>query len=266
MQQGIANTTLPLPSVPPVATHEGHVPVSGARIYYAEYGAGVPIILLHGGLGQGGHWAFQIPALAERHRVITIDSRGHGRSTRGSGPMSYRRMADDVLAVMDQLKIERAAIVGWSDGGIIGLELAIRQPQRLCALLAFGANYRSDGIVIDVADDPFGKAYAAVASRDYRTLSSEPQRFDEFVQVLQEMWRSQPNFSESQLRSIRVPTVIAAGYHEEYVKFDHTVALARLIPDAELAILPGVGHFGVWQRPQDISQLVLEMLGRAVCR
>src|SRR5512143_639983 len=99
----------------PVASEQGHVEHDGARIWYAVYGAGAPVILLHGGLGHSGNWANQVPALMENgYRAIVIDSRGHGRSTRDVKPYSYDLMATDVVAVMDMLQIEKAAFVGWS--------------------------------------------------------------------------------------------------------------------------------------------------------
>ena len=103
------------------------------------------MILLHGGLGNTDHWGSQIVAFSARYTVLTIASRGHGRSTRGARPFSYRLMAGDVLAVMDALKISAASIVGWSDGGNIGLDIAVNNPHRLLKLFVFGANYNPSG-------------------------------------------------------------------------------------------------------------------------
>src|SRR5689334_9842523 len=106
-------------SLPPTTEH-GYTDHDGAGIWHASFGAGSPVILLHGGLGHSGNWGHQVPDLvATGHRVIVIDSRGHGRSTRDARPFSYALMASDVLAVMDRLGVGRAALVGWSDGAII---------------------------------------------------------------------------------------------------------------------------------------------------
>src|SRR5512143_1787608 len=106
----------------PKASTTGFVDTDGASIYYATYGVakGEPVVLLHGGMGNSDQWVLQIPPLAEKVRVIVIDSRGQGRSTRSKGKPSYDVMANDVIAVMDQLKLPKASIVGWSDGGEIG--------------------------------------------------------------------------------------------------------------------------------------------------
>ena len=100
----------------PDTDFKGYVENHGARIWYAAYGSGVPVILLHGGLGNAGNWGYQVPALvANGYQAIVIDSRGHGRSTRDAQPFSYELMASDTLAVMDTLKIQKAGFIGWSE-------------------------------------------------------------------------------------------------------------------------------------------------------
>ena len=109
----------------PATNDQGYVDHEGARIWYATIGAGRSVILLHGGLGHSGNWAYQVPALmGSGYRAVLIDSRGHGHSTRDEQPYSYELMASDVLAVMDHLQLEKAAFVGWSDGACTALVLA----------------------------------------------------------------------------------------------------------------------------------------------
>ena len=138
-------TLPPMPTRPP-ATQEGRASVNGIELYYAVYGKGSPVILLHGGLGNSDYWGNLIPALADRYQVIVMDSRGHGRSTRDAQPYGYDLMASDVLALMDFLKLPKADIVGWSDGGIIGLDIAMNHPDRIGKLFAFGANSNLAGL------------------------------------------------------------------------------------------------------------------------
>jgi pimeloyl-ACP methyl ester carboxylesterase len=142
----------PTPTLPkPVAS--GYKAVNGIRVWYAEFGHGVPVILLHGGLANSAYWGNQVPALARRYRVIVMDSRGHGRSTRNEQPYGYDLMASDVLALMDTLNIRKAAIVGWSDGAILGLDIAIHHPERLTKLFAFAANSDPSGVA-DIDKSP----------------------------------------------------------------------------------------------------------------
>jgi pimeloyl-ACP methyl ester carboxylesterase len=254
--------TLPVPDASQlIPTTTGHVEVDGARLYYASYGSGAPVLLLHGGLGSGDDWALQIPALtAAGHRVIALDSRGHGRSTRGPGAMHYQRMADDVIAVLDHLHIERTALIGWSDGGIIGLDLAIRHPGRLSRLVAFAANARTDGIRLDGPANAVGDAYAEKAANDYRKRSPTPGDYRAFLAAMDAMWTSEPDYSDLQLATIRTPTLIAAGEHDEYIRADHTRAIAAAIPGAQLVVLPGMSHFGLWQAPDAFNRVVVDFL------
>src|ERR1700735_2476819 len=131
----------------PVSSDEGYVEHEGARIWYASYGIGSPVILLHGGLGHSGNWGYQVPTLvANGYRVIVIDSRGHGRSTRDEQPYSYELMASDVLAVMNALHLDRAVLVGWSDGACTALILAANDPARVAGVFFFACNMDPTGV------------------------------------------------------------------------------------------------------------------------
>ena len=134
LQHFEAQGAAPLPATP----DQGYVEHDGARIWYASHGSGPTVILLHGGLGHGGNWGYQVPALLDAgYRALLIDSRGHGRSTRDDRPFSYELLAANVLAIMDALHLERAAVVGWSDGACTGLVLAGMEPKRIAGVLLF---------------------------------------------------------------------------------------------------------------------------------
>ncbi|MBS0366199.1 MAG: alpha/beta hydrolase [Proteobacteria bacterium] len=251
--------TLPRPPPMPAARESGMAPVNGIRMYYAVYGAGPPVLLIHGGLGNADMWGFQVPALAKDHEVIVADSRGHGRSTRSDRPFHYTLLADDYLALLDYLKIPRVALVGWSDGGIIGLDIAIRHPQRLSRLLAFGANYTPEG-TRDVAADPIFNAYIARAREEYAVLSPTPGEFAAFIKQISSMWANEPRYSAAQLRSIHVPTLIMDGQYDEAIRPEHTREMAQLIPGAQLIFLKHASHFAMWQRPREFNATVLRFL------
>ncbi len=251
---------LPAPAAMPAAKESGYAPVNGIQMYYAVYGAGAPLILLHGGLGNADYWGNQVPAFAEHYQVIVADSRGHGRSTRTDQPYSYQLMASDVLTLMDYLKIEKAAIVGWSDGGIIGLDLAMNHAERLTKLFAFGANYNVAGLRDDIGSNRTFNAYIEKAGEDYGRLSKTPDQYNAFVEQISGMWNSQPDYTPAQLGRISVPTVIADGGHDEGIRQEHTKKLAALIPGARLLVLPDVSHFAMWQNPAEFNQAVLDFL------
>jgi pimeloyl-ACP methyl ester carboxylesterase len=245
----------------PTAAEQGYVDHDGARIWYATYGIGAPVILLHGGLGHGGNWGHQVPALvAAGRRAVLIDSRGHGRSTRDSRPYTYELMASDVLAVMDALRLERAGVVGWSDGACVALILGRTVPERVAGVFFFGCNMDPDGTKTFVPSPVIDRCFARHAM-DYAQLSATPDDFDGFVDAVSLMMRTQPNYSARDLGEIRVPVAIVQSEHDEFIKQEHAQYLARSIPGARLIVLPGVSHFAPLQRPQQFNAVMLEFLG-----
>src|SRR5271167_63811 len=183
-------TLPPTPSLPKPA-QSGYAPVNGIRIWYATFGRGEPVLLLHGGLANSNYWGNQVPALARNYRVIVMDSRGHGRSAQDERPYGYDLMASDVLGLMDFLKLPKAAIVGWSDGAILGLDIAIHHPERLTKLFAFAANSDPSGVA-DIAQSPVFNAYIARAEKEYQALSPTPDQFKVFLDQISKMWETEP--------------------------------------------------------------------------
>ena len=157
--------TLPPTPAPVPGEYTGHAKVNGISLYYATIGHGSPVVLLHGGLANSDYWGNQIKALAPRHTVIVVDSRGHGRSTRDARPYGYDLMADDVVALLDTRHIAKADVVGWSDGAILGLDLAIRHPDRVGKVFAFAANTVTSGVQESVEKNPTFAAFIVRAGR-----------------------------------------------------------------------------------------------------
>ena len=253
--------TLP-PTPPPVAgEHAGHARVDGISLYYATIGHGPPVVLLHGGLANSDYWGHQVTALAPRHTVILIDSRGHGRSTRDARPYGYDLMADDVIALLDTLAIGRADVVGWSDGGILGIDLAIRHPDRIGRIVAFAANTVTSGVKDGVAKNPTFARYIARAGREYARLSATPKDYKAFVAQISKMWETEPNWTDAQLKTIKAPVLVVDGDHDEAIRRDHTEYIAATIPGARLLIVPNTSHFAFLQDPARFNAAVLQFLG-----
>lgn len=234
-----------LPPTPtlPHAEQSGYASINDVRIWYAVYGHGEPVILVHGGLANSNYWGNQVPVLAKQYRVIVMDSRGHGRSTRNRQPYSYDLMASDVLALMDFLKIKKAALIGWSDGAIIGLDIAIHHPERLTKLFAFGANSNPNGVNFEAVNQPPFSIATARTEKEYEKLSSTPKEYKNFLKQINTMWASQPHFTKQQLQSIKVPTWIVDGDHDAVIRRQDTEFMAAEIPGAGLLIQPRVSHF-----------------------
>ncbi|PUA43991.1 alpha/beta hydrolase [Pseudomonas protegens] len=241
--------TLPPTPAPVAGAQAGYAEVNGIRLYYSKLGHGSPVVLLHGGLGNADYWGLQAKALAARHTVISVDSRGHGRSTRDARPYGYDLMADDVIALLDQLKIPRADFVGWSDGAILGLDLAMRYPQRVGKVFAYAANTQTSGVKEGVENNPTFAAYIERAGQEYARLSPTPKEYPAFVEQIGHMWASQPNWSDADLARIKTPVLIVDGDHDEAIKREHTQYMAATIPGAGLLILPNVSHFAFLQDP-----------------
>lgn len=248
----------------PTPVESGMAPVNDIEMYYATYGDpnNPPLLLLHGGLGNADYFVNQIPAFSEQYYVITADSRGHGRSTMSDQQIGYALMASDVLALLDYLEIESVYLVGWSDGGIIGLDIAINHPERLRKLVAYGANYVPSGVRSDVGESERFNAYIEMASADYARLSPNPDNFETFLANIGNMWATEPNYTAEQLQSITVPTLILDGLQEEAIYPEHALEMAKLIPTADLVLMGGIGHFAMWDKTEEFNHIVLDYLAR----
>jgi pimeloyl-ACP methyl ester carboxylesterase len=248
----------------PVTNDQGYVEHEGARIWYATYGIGSPVILLHGGLGHSGNWGYQVPALVgSGYRAVVIDSRGHGRSTRDARPFSYELMASDVSAVMDTLQLDKAGLVGWSDGACTALILASKAPAWAAGVFFFACNMDPSGTK-EVGFTSILKRCIGRHMKDYAQLSATPDQFEEFSNAVGLMQRTQPNYSVNDLAQVSVPVAIVYSEHDEFIKREHAEYLARSIPNAEFIYLPGVSHFAPLQRPAQFNTAMLTFLGKVL--
>ena len=193
--------------------------------------------------------------------VVLMDSRGHGRSTRDARPYGYDLMADDVTALMDALKIPKADIVGWSDGGILGIDLAMRHKDRVGKVFAFAANTVTSGVKEGVEKNPTFAAFIERAGHEYAELSATPKEYAAFVDQISKMWGDQPNWTDAELAAIDTPVLVVDGDHDEAIKREHTEYIAATIPHAGLLILPNVSHFAFLQDPKMFNFAILHFLG-----
>ena len=254
--------TLTPPHPLPEKEKSGTVHVNGVDIHYALYGTDneEAVLLLHGGLSAAEDFGGQINALSRDYKVVALDSRGHGRSTDTDQPLSYQVMASDVIGVMDALQIQNASIVGFSDGGIIGIDLAINNPDRLNKVFAIGANYQTDGIRPTAFTDALIGAYVGHTAEQYAKISKTPDAWESFSAKVFAMWSDQPNYTDEQLRNISVPFVIAAGVYEEAIDETHTKRMAELIPNAKLLLIGNASHFAHWQQVDEVNSAIIEFL------
>jgi pimeloyl-ACP methyl ester carboxylesterase len=250
--------TLPPTPALPAPRRNGMAAINGTNVYYAQFGEGPPVLLLHGGLANSNYWGLQIGELAKEFSVLVMDTRGHGRSPVMSQVFSYSAFADDVAGLLDFLNLATVAIVGWSDGGVTGLELAMKRPDRVNKLFAFGANMSPAGY--KATSSPVFAEFTQRSKSEYGRLSLRPERWAQLVGGLKVMWRAQPNFTPAMLGSVTVPTLIYAAEHDEIIRRDHTEQMARHIPGARLVVQSDVSHFAMLQNPLQFNKTMIEFL------
>ncbi|OWV96506.1 alpha/beta hydrolase [Rhizobium sp. R693] len=251
-----------LPAFPPMPTAKtsGMAPVNDIKMYYAEYGEGDPILFIHGGLGSADVWGYQVAEFAKDHRVIVADSRGHGRSTRSKQPFGYDLMTSDYVALLDYLKLDKVTLVGWSDGGIIGIDMAMKNPEKLTRVIAQAANVTTDGLKADVMTNETFSNYINAAGETYKKLSPTPNEYDAFVTEISAMWASQPAWTADDLGKIKVPVTLTIGDHDEAIKLDHTEMMAKQIPGSKLVILKDASHFAMLQDPEGYNAMIRDAM------
>jgi pimeloyl-ACP methyl ester carboxylesterase len=229
------------------------VPLNGVEIFFAQFGSGPSVLLLHGGLANSAYWGHQIEDLSRDYLVTVMDTRGHGRSPFTPGKLSYEAFAEDAIALMDFLDISRSTVVGWSDGGITGFQLALSHPDRLSSLFSFGANANLAGLKAGGAKTGVFPSFSSRCRTEYSVLSPQPDRWPHLEQALIAMWRSEPNFSGAELARIKLTVTIADGDHDEIIRSEHTRLIAASIGGAHLVVLPRVSHFAMLQDPNGFN-------------
>lgn len=218
---------------------------------YIEQGTGTPLILLHGNGEDVNYFEHQMEPFSKHFRVIAIDTRGHGKTPRGTAPFTIRQFADDLLAFMDAHAIEKADILGFSDGGNIAMVFAMKYPQRVGRLILDGANLDTGGVrrSIQLSID-FGYFMAKLFARK----DPEARKKAELLGLMVH----DPNVRPEELSQIQAPTLVVAGT-KDMIKESHTRLIASSIPGASLAILPG-DHFVANQNPEAFNKAVLSFL------
>jgi len=233
--------------------------VNGVSIYYETYGSGPPVLVLHGAGAFLETMHYFITALASSHTVIAVDSRGQGRSTDSAGPLTYAAMGDDMIKLMDSLHIRKADVVGWSDGGIVGLDMAMKHPDRIAKLVAIGSNYDVKGLDPRLFTSGFLEQEAADVKPFYDAVAPDPKHFPVLMKKIVHMISTEPHYTATELGRIRAKTAIVAGEHDLILRA-HTDALAHAIPGAKEIIVPGASHAGPLEQPDTYNRIVAGFL------
>ena len=234
---------------------KGSVHNKTADIYYEVYGIGYPLILLHGNGESMRYFHNQIDVLSGKYQLILIDTRAHGHSSFGDLPLSFDLFADDVIAVMDKLKIDTAHFLGFSDGGNAAITFALYYPQRVRTLILNGANLTPEGLNNAVRHQIFREhmLYSSLS-----LFSIKAKRKKEILSLMID----QPQFPDKEIEKIRIPTLVIVGEHD-MIKQAHTDKIVSLIKNAKLEIIPHADHFAAEKFPNEFNTAVMSFLKQA---
>ncbi len=244
-----------------------YLDAGGVRTYYEVAGAGEPLILLHGGMCTVETFDGETPRLAEQYHVYVPERRGHGRTPDVAGPITYEDMAADTIAFIEAAGIESAHLVGWSDGALVALLIAMRRPELVRRLVMIGQAINHElmepetrammgGLSVDVLPPMLRQLYTA-ASPD------GPEHFDVVFEKLAALWRADPGVAFTQLAQVAMPALVLLG-DRDLISLEHAAAMRRALPDAQVGVVPGATHGLPMEKPGLTSRLVLEFLGEDV--
>ena len=216
-------------------------------LYYQVGGKGDALLLLHGNGESSDIFAQQFPFFTKHFRVIALDTRGHGKSDLGVERLTFKQIATDILALLDKERIQRIHVLGFSDGGNLGLYLAAHHPDRIASLVAMGANYEADGLT---------DAYNEETLERYEELLGLPDSDPEKIHRLciHNLMLEELDLSAEALRSIQAPTLLMAGEFD-LIRDDQTEAMHRLIPGSRKYIVPGGSHGFFMDDPEVLERL-----------
>ncbi len=241
------------------------VDAGGLRTYYEAVGAGDPLILLHGGFCTVETFSGLTSLLAERYRVYAPERRAHGRTPDVDGPISYGLMARDTIAFLEALDLPASHLVGWSDGAVVALLVALDRPDLVRRLVLIGQPVNFEGVTPEarawLAQETMPDTLPEGLRDQYAALSPDgPDHWDVVVAKMWQMWRTEPDMALDELANVAAPTLVLIGDHD-YPTVEHAAAMQRALPDGRLEVVPDATHGLPVEKPDVVARLVLEFLG-----
>lgn len=245
----------------------GYANVNGLRMYYELHGNGDPLVILHGGLLTIDAFAAVLPGLAANRQVIAVELQGHGHTADTERELSLAHLAGDIVALLDELRIERADLFGFSLGGTTALQVAMRHPERVRRLVAASVHFRIDGYHPEIRDPQAGESSGRGPTaeefeewqKSYSRVAPDPDHFLTLAAKVSATPEQVDTWTETELRSITTPTLLVVGDHD-FIRLDHAAAMRELIPGAQLAVIPGAVHTRLLQRADLLLPLIESFL------
>ena len=240
-----------------------YVDIGPVHMWYEVRGEGEPLVLLHGGLDSNAAWLGQFDALAKHFRVVAPERRGHGHTPDVEGPISYQVMADDTAAFIDQVLGSPVHLVGWSDGAILSLIVALARPDLVRKLVLIGGDADVSAYVPEFleaaglpADSEVYQPFRAI----YEAVSPDgPDHWPVVFSKLTALWQKEPHIPATDLGAIHARTLVMTG-DDDLIRLEHSVAMYRAIPNAELAVIPGTSHLAPMEKPDLVNHILTEFL------
>jgi len=253
-----------------------YVKIGKMNMYYEESGCGLPLILIHGGTAVSGMWKDIVPLLSKHYRVITPDSRGHGKTDNPTKTMTYPLLADDIASFIKTLNLKKPFICGHSDGGQIALELAMRYVGLCSALVIASAYYvmpeqfadslKKFGFLskgkVDLQYIRKKKSNNVKFWKEVHIDNKNPNKWIELLQQISEMWWTPFQYNSEDFNKIKDPTLILTGDRDEYIPVEQALHMYNSIKNSELAVLPGTSHVSFFDEPELFTKAVLNFLER----
>lgn len=224
--------------------------IRGIKIYCEIYGQGTPLLMIHGNGGSMAAFSKNVPFFAKKYQVILVDSRAHGKSVDPSDSLSFEQMADDFNALLETLHVAKTYVIGWSDGGINALLLAMRHPDKVIKLASTGANLTPDSTaLLPSLWKDMVKQYNEQKDKKWAT-AKEKNTWKIFM-----LDYNQPNIPAVALRAIKCPSLIICGDHD-LIPIEHTALIYHNIPKAYMWVVPNSGHGTLIEHTEDFNRIV----------
>ena len=268
----------------PTASRSGHLPINGLKLYYEVYGElgksrTAPLLLIPGAFMATDSMRSWVAAFAAKRSVIVFDQQGHGRTADTARKMSYEQFGDDAAALLRALKVERADVMGYSQGGGVALQVALRHPKLVNKLVTLSATYRKDGwypAVPKAIDGLSARAFAGTPVEGaFKKHTPDPKAFEAYIEKMKVLNRDDQNITDARMRAISARTMVIVG-DADGVTLEHAVAMFKLrgggdeeaattgtltkVPAARLVILPATSHIAIWGEVKLLEAMVTSFL------
>jgi len=247
-------------------TTKAYLAIQGSKIYYETTGQGEPLLLLHGGFGTNEDFAHQTAELAKHFKVYAFERPGHGHTADIPGPFSFDSMTKCPTDFIETMKLAPAHLVGWSDGAIVALLVAISRPDLVKRVVSIGGSFNPNSLPPGATEwlrkatpEDFRKLEPALIELYERLSPDGPSHFPTIFEKTKRLWLEEPNIQLDELAKITLPVLVMAG-DRDAITAEHTLQLFRSIKNAELCIIPGTTHFLLSEKTDAANRAILEFL------